>query len=117
MSGMEISLPCAAVCTVPYSVSRDPHTADPRPLDAQLLLMLKMCVDAESRCDERIRDALACGDGQSAAADTDLKAQYVSMRHRLFTDLGEIGITTQDMHEQLQMLPQMLGKSGGAEQS
>lgn len=96
-------------------MSRDPHAAKPLAPDSQLVLMLKICDDAESRCDERIRDALARGDGHSAAADTDLKAHYASMRQRLCTDIAQDGITTQDMHEQLQMLPQMPGNSGDSE--
>lgn len=71
----------------------------------QLLLMLELCLDAEHRCDERLRTALGKSEFHRADDELQLKEKYSELKHRLFEAMKQEGTTTQDLHEMLQALP------------
>lgn len=71
----------------------------------QLLLMLELCLDAEHRCDERLRAALGKSDFHRADDELQLKEKYTEMKYRLFEAMKSHGTTTQDLHQILQSLP------------
>ena len=70
--------------------------------DNQLLLIMKMCADAEQRCDERFASARESGDYAAAADAVRLKQHYEDLKQRLYTEMYREGATTGDLHEQLQ---------------
>jgi hypothetical protein len=69
--------------------------------DNQLLLMLEMCLDGESRCDERIANARERGDFSTAAYAIQLKEQYEDLKHRLFSEMRSSVASTHDLQETL----------------
>ena len=69
--------------------------------DNQILLMLEMCLDGESRCEERIAGARDRGGFGAAAYQVQLKEQYEDLKHRLFSEMRNSVASTQDLHETL----------------
>jgi hypothetical protein len=69
--------------------------------DNQILLMLELCLDGETRCHERIEKARDRGDYRSAAYEVQLKEQYEDLKHRLFSEMRNSTTSTHDLHETL----------------
>jgi hypothetical protein len=61
----------------------------PTVTDTQLLMMFELCLDAEDRCDERSREALARGDHDAAHREAQLEERYKNLRNRLFLAMKE----------------------------
>lgn len=81
--------------------------------DTHILLMLEMCLDAEERCDQRVRLARIHGDVEAAAQALRMREQYTDMKHRLHEEIRQSGTTTDDLHEQLQSLPNVISLGRG----
>jgi hypothetical protein len=81
--------------------------------DTHILLMLEMCLDAEERCDQRVRMARMSGDFGAASQALKLREQYSDMKHRLHEEIRQGGTTTEDLHEQLQSLPNVINLGRG----
>jgi len=52
-------------------------------------MLFELCLDAEDRCDERSREALARGDSEAAEHAAELENRYKSLRNRLFRAMKE----------------------------
>ena len=61
----------------------------PSVTDTQLLMLFELCLDAEDRCEERSRAALARGDQEAVLREAQLEERYKSLRNRLFLAMKE----------------------------
>jgi hypothetical protein len=69
--------------------------------DSQILLMLEMCFDGESRCNDRIAKAREANDFRGAAYEVQLKEQYEDLKQRLFDEMRKSEGTVLDLRESL----------------
>jgi hypothetical protein len=61
----------------------------PTVTDSQMLMLFELCLDAEDRCDERRRDAMARGDHENVALHVELENRYKVLRNKLFRAMKE----------------------------
>ena len=84
----------------------------PSVTDSQLLMLFELCLDAEDRCDERSREALARGDTEAAEHAAELENRYKHLRNRLFRAMKEdpAGATLEQLTQEVMDAGKMLAE-------
>jgi hypothetical protein len=73
-------------------------------------LLLEACLDAQERCDQRIREARDAGDTQAALAAIQQKERYESLTRRIVAEIqGDRDSLLEDSHVFSERVRRLLG--------
>lgn len=76
-------------------------------------MLFELCLDAEDRCDERVREARARGDNEAAERDAAVEERYKNLRNRLFRAMKEdpAGSTLEQLTQEVMEAGKLLAET------